>query len=109
MARSAASSQSAAASAPGNSIGTLNVNGNVAFAAGSTYQVEINAAGQGDKIIATGKATLSGGTVQVVGANGTYTPSTRYTILTANGGVSGTFAQLTTSLEPRLPFADPDL
>ena len=72
--------------APGNSIGTLNVSGNVAFAAGSTYQVEINAAGQGDKIIATGTATLSGGTVQVIAANGTYTPSTRYTILTANGG-----------------------
>ena len=44
--------------APGNSIGTLNVNGNVSFAAGSTYQVEINPAGQNDKIVATGKATL---------------------------------------------------
>ena len=57
--------QSGGTVAPGNSIGTLNVSGNVAFAAGSIYQVEINAAGQSDKIIATGTATLSGGTVQV--------------------------------------------
>ncbi|MFI4994651.1 MAG: autotransporter domain-containing protein [Hyphomicrobiales bacterium] len=81
--------------APGNSIGTLNVSGNVAFAAGSTYQAEINAAGQGDKILATGQATLSGGTVQVLAANGAYTQANRYTILTANGGVTGTFANVT--------------
>ena len=98
---------SAGTVAPGNSIGTLNVSGNVAFAAGSTYQVEINTAGQSDKIIATGKATLSGGTVQVIAANGLYSPSTRYTILTANGGVSGTFAQLTTT--SNLAFLTPTL
>jgi outer membrane autotransporter protein len=79
---------------PGDAIGTLNVNGNVAFAAGSTYQVEVNAAGQGSKIIATGKATLNGGTVQVTADPGTYNASLRYTILTSNGGVSGTFASL---------------
>ncbi|MFI5014047.1 MAG: autotransporter domain-containing protein [Hyphomicrobiales bacterium] len=83
--------------APGNSIGTLNVSGNVAFGPGSTYQAEVNAAGQGDKIIAAGTATLTGGTVQVLAANGLYTPADRYTILTANGGVSGTFAQLSVS------------
>src|SRR5260370_14205903 len=40
--------------APGNSIGTLNVAGNVVFASGSIYQVEVNAAGQGDKLLAGG-------------------------------------------------------
>ena len=83
--------------APGNSIGTLNVNGNVTFAAGSTYQVEVNPAGQNDKVLATGKATLGGGTVQVIAAPGIYSAPTRYTILAANGGVTGTFAQLSTS------------
>jgi outer membrane autotransporter protein len=78
--------------APGNSIGTLNVAGNVAFASGSTYQLEINAAGQGDRINATGMATLSGGTVQVLAAAGNYAAATSYTILTAAGGVSGQFA-----------------
>ena len=36
--------------APGNSIGLLTVNGSYAQAAGSTYQVEANAAGQADRI-----------------------------------------------------------
>ncbi len=78
--------------APGNSIGTLNVAGNASFAAGSIYQVELNAAGQTDKIAATGQVTLNGGTVQVAAASGVYTPSTLYTILTAQGGVTGQFA-----------------
>src|SRR5262249_39702434 len=38
--------------APGASIGTLSVNGPVTFQAGSTYEVEANAAGQSDKIVA---------------------------------------------------------
>ena len=83
---------------PGNSIGTLNVAGNVAFGPGSTYQVEANAAGQADKIVATGTATLTGGTVAVVAQPGTYARVTGYTILTANGGVSGTFSNVTSNL-----------
>ena len=101
--------QNGATIAPGavEPFSTLNVVGNMAFAAGSTYQVEINAAGAGDKIAATGKATLSGGTVQVIADNGSYTPSTRYTVLTANGGVSGTFPQLNTT--SNLAFLMPQL
>ncbi|CAD5255324.1 Outer membrane autotransporter protein (fragment) [Bosea sp. 62] len=84
--------------APGNSIGTLKVSGNVAFTAGSTYQVEVNAAGQSDRIIVSGSATISGGTVQVLAENGNYAASTSYTILTASGGVSGTFSAVTSNL-----------
>ncbi|AZO78549.1 hypothetical protein BLM15_13670 [Bosea sp. Tri-49] len=84
--------------APGNSIGTLTVSGNVAFATGSTYQVEINAAGQSDRIVATGIATLSGGTVQVLADAGNYAAATSYTILTATGGVSGRFSTVTSNL-----------
>ncbi|MBR1281187.1 autotransporter domain-containing protein [Bradyrhizobium sp. AUGA SZCCT0177] len=79
--------------APGNSIGTINVNGNVTFNAGS-YQVEINAAGQSDKIAATGTATLNGGTVQIVPLGTGFLANTQYTIVTAAGGVTGTFASL---------------
>ncbi|WP_201563855.1 autotransporter domain-containing protein, partial [Bosea sp. 46] len=89
---------SGATVAPGNSIGTLNVSGNVAFASGSTYQVEVNAAGQSDRIVASGSATLSGGTVQVLAENGNYAASTNYTILTASGGVSGSFTSVTSNL-----------
>ena len=39
--------------APGNSIGTLNVVGSYTQAAGSTYQVETNVAGQADRINVT--------------------------------------------------------
>jgi len=84
--------------APGNSIGTMIVNGNVIFQPGSIYQVEANAAGQSDKIVASGAATLTGGTVQVLAENQAYARQTRYTILTANGGVGGTFANVTSNL-----------
>ncbi|MEY9880062.1 autotransporter domain-containing protein [Bradyrhizobium sp. USDA 329] len=86
--------------APGNSIGTLNVNGNVTFNPGSTFQVEINAAGQSDRIAATGTATLNGGTVQIVPLGAGFIANTQYTILTATGGVSGSFANLTTLGSP---------
>jgi len=83
--------------APGNSIGTMTV-ANVSFASGSIYRVEANAAGQADRINATGMATLSGGTVDVQAASGSYQRDTRYTILNATGGVSGSFATVTSNL-----------
>jgi fibronectin-binding autotransporter adhesin len=88
--------QSGGAVAPGSltPFTTLNVAGNASFAAGSTFLVNINVSGQSDKLGVTGKATLSGGTVQVIPASGAYSPVSRYTILTANGGVLGTFAQV---------------
>ncbi|MCJ2139297.1 phosphatase PAP2 family protein [Methylobacterium sp. E-066] len=83
---------------PGNSIGTLNVTGAVAFAPGSVYRVEANAAGQADRIAAGGGATLAGGTVQVLAASGAYSPRTSYAILNAAGGVSGRFDGVTANL-----------
>jgi outer membrane autotransporter protein len=87
----------------GPSIGTLTVAGNVSFAANSIFQVQANAAGQADKISATGTTTLSGGTVQVLAANGAFAPTTKYTILTSGGGVSGTFANVTSNLAFLMP------
>jgi outer membrane autotransporter protein len=84
--------------APGNSIGTLSVRGNVSFDVDGIYQVKTNAAGQSDKIAATGNATLAGGTVQVLAQNGTYARQTRYTILTTSAGVVGKFADITSNL-----------
>ncbi len=71
-------------------IGTLNVAGNVDFAAGSIYQVEANAAGAADKISASGTTTLAGGHVQVLAQSGNYTAQT-YTILTSAAGVGRHF------------------
>jgi outer membrane autotransporter protein len=98
--------------APGNSIGTLNVAGNVTFNAGSVYEVEANAAGQADKINATGTATLGGGTVKVLAGSGDYAPSTQYVILHADSNVSGTFASVNTNLAfltPTLGYSAKDV
>ncbi len=81
--------------APGNSIGTLNVVGDVNFAAGSIYDVEVNAQGQSDLIIATGNANITGGTVNLLPeAGGAYGLGTTYTFLTA-ANVIGTFDAIT--------------
>jgi autotransporter-associated beta strand protein len=93
--------------APGNSIGTLNIAGNFSQS-GGVYQVEANAAGQSDRINASGTATIGGGaTVQVIAAPGSYGSSTRYTILNAAGGVSGTYSGVSSNfafLTPSLSY-----
>ena len=92
--------------APGNSIGTLNVVGNVSQT-GGVYQVEVNAQGASDKIVATGTATISGGTVQVLAQSGSYQRNTTYTILTANAGLTGTYGGVTSNfafLTPSLSY-----
>lgn len=83
--------------APGNSIGTLNVAGNATFNAGSTYQVEVDAGGQADLLLATGMVTINGGTVAVLPFPD-YAVGNAYTIITAAGGVTGTFDAATFSL-----------
>ena len=93
--------------APGPSFGTLTVNGDVVFGAGSTYQVEIDADGNSDLIAATGTATISGTgtTLHVTGTPASFMDAKIYTILTAMGGVSGEFADLTvTDNLPDLDF-----
>lgn len=88
--------QSGSTVAPGNSIGTLNVTGSVVFQQDSTYAAEVNAAGQSDRIAAAGTATINGAALSVSAALGTYDPRTRYTVLTASGGVNGQFGIATT-------------
>ena len=93
--------------APGNSIGTLTVSGNFVQSGGSIYQVEVNAAGQNDRINVAGTATISGATVQVLAQSGSYARNTTYTILNATGGVSGTYSGVTSNfafLTPTLTY-----
>lgn len=79
--------------APGNSPGTVAVNGTVEFKAGSIYRVDVTPAGAHDLLTATGAVTISGGTVQVVTAPGDYASGIRYTIVTA-ASVTGTFSSV---------------
>ena len=89
---------SVAAGLTAGEIATLSATGNLAFASGSIYQLDANAAGAADQIAVTGATSISGGTVDVQAAAGTYAPSTQYTILTATDGVSGAFDNVTSSL-----------
>ncbi|MGH8357772.1 MAG: S8 family serine peptidase, partial [Pseudomonas sp.] len=85
--------------APGNSVGTLQVAGDVNLAAGSTYAVELTPT-TSDRIVATGKAILGGGTVTLALENSPTLLSLQqaeslvgrqYNILQAAGGIQGQF------------------
>lgn len=86
--------------APGNSIGTLNVNGDVTFQPGSRYAVEVSPDGRSDVINATGAIALNGGEVAVSLENSGNLLSQaevrsllgqQYNILSATNGVTGQF------------------
>lgn len=91
--------------APGNSIGTMSVAGNYSQT-GGTYQAEVNASGQSDRLNVTGTATIgAGSTVSVAPEPGIYAARAKYTLLNATGGVSGAYA----SVSSLLPFLQPSL
>jgi uncharacterized protein with beta-barrel porin domain len=80
--------------APGNGTAgsSMNVTGSLALQSAAVYMVQINPATSSFANV-TGAATLGGSTVQAIYANGSYV-ARQYTILTATGGVSGTFASV---------------
>lgn len=85
---------------------TLSINGDLVMDAGSTLKVNAYANGTNSKVSATGTATINGGSVNVVAdSGGTWNNSTVYTVVSATGGVSGTF----TSVTDNLAFLDPSL
>ena len=77
--------------APGNGApgSSMTVVGNLAFQSGALYVIHLNPATASFTSV-TGAATLAG-TVQADFASGSYVTK-RYTILSANGGVNGTFS-----------------
>jgi outer membrane autotransporter protein len=77
---------------PGNSVGTLTVNGNLAFAAASLYLVELQG-NTADRTNVSGTATLAG-TVGLSYLGGNLARS--YTILSAAAGRTGTFGSIAT-------------
>ena len=73
---------------PGNSPGTLTINGNLTMGAKSTYQAEIQGTSS-DRINVTGTASLAG-TLKLSWLSGSYTFGTSYTLVSAQGGLGGT-------------------
>lgn len=71
--------------APGNSIGTLTVQGNLVLTAASSYMVEVSPSAA-DRTNVTGVATFGGATVKASFTAGAYVAK-QYTILNATGGI----------------------
>ena len=98
--------QSGGTVGPGNSIGTINVNGNVTFMIGSNYDVEIDNAGNEDLIAATGTVTINGGVINLIAAPGIYAPVNVYTLVTGTN-VTGAFDSVIANvawLDPHLSY-----
>lgn len=85
---------------PGNSPGTLTVNGNLTLNAGSTYLAEVQGA-NADRVNVTGTASLAG-TLRLVPLGGSYAFNSAYTLLSAAGGRSGQFG----TVDPAGTFGD---
>jgi uncharacterized protein with beta-barrel porin domain len=74
--------------ASGSGVGTLNVAGNFVQAAGSTYSAQI-VGSTADKLAITGSATLATGSTLSLGLQNASLG--RYTVLTADGGITGQY------------------
>ena len=85
---------------PGNGTpgSSMTINGNLAFQSGTTYLVQVNPATASFAAV-TGTATLTGATVNANFASGSYIAK-QYTILTASGGVTGSFLGVTSTALP---------
>lgn len=83
--------------APGNSIGTLTVSGNLTLAPGSTFAAELGDSGSSDRIVVSGTATVTGSNVSItaIDPQASYRQGQRYTLVTAAGGIDGSFAGVT--------------
>lgn len=97
--------------APGNSIGTLHVNGAYSQAAGSVYQVQVDPnSNASDLIDVSGQATLASGAGLNVAKDGPggYQAGTKYTVLHTVGGLDGTYSLSgdTQALSPYLALED---
>ncbi|RMO84050.1 Outer membrane autotransporter barrel [Pseudomonas syringae pv. philadelphi] len=103
--------------APGNSIGTLQVNGDVMLEPGSTYAVELSAIAS-DRIVTTGSATVSGANmtlalldtapVALSAAPVQSVAGRQYNVLQAANGINGQFGTVTSNyvfLGGRLDYA----
>jgi outer membrane autotransporter protein len=86
--------------APGNSPGTMTVQGNLAFQSGAIYLVQVNPATASSANVTAGGSASLAGTVQAAFAAGSYV-TRGYTIVSAAGGLNGTtFNALSTSNLP---------
>ena len=89
-------------------IGNLTIGGNLVMSSGTNYVANLGAAGASDRIVVVANGTSTGaanvgGTLSLGIVSG-YRPADgdRFTVLTAAGGVTGAFANPTTTISPIL-------
>lgn len=98
--------------APGTigTTGTLTFNGGLVLSSGSGYLVDLGATGTSDRIVVNGAANQAnlGGSLQLSYSASTLRAGNSYTIVTAAGGVVGTFntpAAISAILTPTLVYS----
>ena len=79
--------------APGNSIGTLTVDGNVTFASGSGYVVDVGLNGTADILASTGTISIDDSTLwlSMYDRSQLFTGSSTVEIMRGDNGIQGTF------------------
>lgn len=91
--------------APGNSIGTLTIDGDYVQTASGIYLAELAPGSRSDKLHVTGTASLDG-TLKALPEVGIYYLGEQFNFLQADGGVNGTFANVDfSSFSPFLAFS----
>jgi len=91
--------------APGNSIGTLTIDGDYVQTASGIYLAELAPGSRSDKLHVTGTASLDG-TLKALPEVGIYYLGEQFSFLQADGGVNGTFANVDfSSFSPFLAFS----
>lgn len=85
--------------APGGSIGSFSVAGDLVFQPSSIFEVEIAANGDADHVSVGGSTTLAG-TIAINGIDYPtgYPVAQDYTVITSQGAISGEFEQVTDNL-----------
>ena len=89
--------QSGGILSPGNSIGTLTINGDLTLRAGSYLMTELAGDGSADLVNVTGRANIAGShlVITALDPETSYQAGQRYNVLTAGNLISGQFADVT--------------
>jgi len=90
----------------GGSSAVLPIGGDLAFAPGATYALEIGPGSASGRMAVSGAANLTGGAVMAQVAPGTVVGLHSFTILTAAGGVTGAFSSVNDPFGAAYPFLD---
>lgn len=89
----------------GAGFGGGQVGGDLTLASGSRLILDVAADGSHNPTAVSGSASISGATLQIVAGNGDYPRLSQYSVLQADGGISGQFASVTSNLA----FLTPEL